>query len=96
MPITKSAAKALRKDLKKSIINKPIRTQYKTTIKKVKENPTLENLKEAYSSLDKAAKKRVIHKNKASRLKSKLAKLVKKEKPVKKQAKLKKKSSKKK
>ena len=43
-----------------------------------KEKEILEKLAKAYRELDIAAKKNVIHKNKASRLKSRLAKSVKK------------------
>ena len=40
---------------------------------KAKKEPKANNLKKAYSLLDKAAKRKIIHKNKASRLKSQLA-----------------------
>jgi len=50
----------------------------KEAIKKFKANPSEELLRVVYSMLDRAAKKRVIHKNKAARLKSRLSRLVKK------------------
>lgn len=75
MPITRSALKALRKDHRRTKINKLIRLQYRTAVKKAQRFPTKINLKMAYSVLDRAAKKKVIHKNKAARLKSKLAKI---------------------
>lgn len=75
MPVTKSASKALRRDQRRTEINKPIRSRYKAVVKKALQKPSLKNLKEAYSVLDETAKKKTIHKNKAARLKSKLAKL---------------------
>lgn len=75
MPVTKSASKALRRDQRRTEINKPIRSRYKAVVKKALQKPSLKNLKEAYSVLDETAKKKIIHKNKAARLKSKLAKL---------------------
>jgi len=74
MPITKSAAKALRRDKRRQLINQKIRSSYKTAVKKARQNPTKENLRQAYSVLDRAAKKKVIHRNKAARLKSRLTK----------------------
>ena len=73
MPITKSALKALRQSFRKAKINKPIKTKYKTALKKAQANPNKKNLSLAYSALDKAVKKKIIHRNKAARLKSKLA-----------------------
>jgi len=78
LPITKSAKKALRRDKRKAKINKPIRLKVRDSIKKMRQSPTNKNLKSAYSSLDKAAKKKIVHKNKANRLKSRLSKLLKK------------------
>jgi len=80
MPIIKSAKKALRRDKRRTIVNKKINDQVKAALKKSRKNPSKKNLKEAFSYLDKAAKKNVIHKNKASRLKSRLSKLAKKKK----------------
>jgi len=77
MPITKSALKALRRDKNKTIINKPVVSRYKNSFKKASLNPSLDNLKKAFSAIDRAVKKKVIHKNKAARLKSKLGKLLK-------------------
>ncbi|PIS08935.1 hypothetical protein COT75_04255 [Candidatus Beckwithbacteria bacterium CG10_big_fil_rev_8_21_14_0_10_34_10] len=44
----------------------------------MRQKPSKENLKEVYSYLNRAVKKNIIHKNKASRLKSRLSKLLKK------------------
>lgn len=75
MPITKSAKKALRQSKRKAEVNKSIRTSVKRIVAKVRKSPNLENLKKAYSILDRAAKKKVIKKGKADRLKSRLTKL---------------------
>lgn len=47
----------------------------KAALKKAKEKPTKKNLALAYSAVDRAVKKKVIHQNKAARLKSRLAKM---------------------
>ena len=71
----------------------------KTALSLARKKISLENIKKAESLLDQAAKKRVIPKKRASRLKSRLAKLLKKTKsekktkPPKKTKKLKKKAS---
>ncbi len=80
MPIIKSAKKALRRDKRRAIVNKKIKDKVKATLKKSRKNPNKKNLKETFSFLDRAAKKNVIHRNKASRLKSRLSKLAKKKK----------------
>ena len=77
MPITKSALKALRQDKKRAIQNGPIRSKAKSAIDAFKASPTVASLSMVFKTLDRAAKKNIIHKNKASRLKSRLSKLVK-------------------
>ena len=72
MPIKKAAKKALRSSRKKYEHNQEIKKSLKKAIKKTDEK----NIGTTFSMLDKAAKKNVIHKNKASRLKSRLAKKV--------------------
>ncbi len=81
MPILKSSKKALRRSRRKAKSNLVVRELYKEALKKARKNPTEANLKKAYSLLDKAAKTNVIHKNKASRLKSRLARLASKKSP---------------
>jgi len=76
MPITKSAQKTLRQEKRRRRFNFLIRKKIKLALKTAKKEPTAINVKKAIQILDRAAKKKVIHKNKASRLKSKLAKLV--------------------
>lgn len=74
MPITQSAKKALRRDKRRAIVNLRIKRKMKAALKKAKEKPIKKNLALAYSALDRAVKKKIIHKNKAARLKSKLTK----------------------
>ncbi|NMC35544.1 30S ribosomal protein S20 [Candidatus Beckwithbacteria bacterium] len=75
MPIIKSAKKALRQSKRRASFNKPVKSKAKTMLKKAYQTPTKENLSEAFSSLDKAIKRKLFHKNKVARLKSQLAKL---------------------
>ncbi len=77
MPITKNAQKALRVSKRKNIVNSRVRSQVKTTLDKVKSEPTAENVASAYSAVDTAVKKNLMHRNKAARLKSQVASSVK-------------------
>jgi len=90
MPVTKSAKKALKQGIRRGKENDKTRRAYKLAIKKFKKEPVPKNLSWAYSKIDRAAKKNVIHKNKAARLKAQLPRLI-----IKPSAKAKKKSSKK-
>lgn len=83
MPITKSAKKALRQSLRRRVQNLKRKEAYKSGIKDIRKLIAGQNIEEAkqllprlYKALDKAAKTRVIAKNKASRLKSRLTKLI--------------------
>jgi len=76
MPITKSAIKKLRSDKKKALYNKSTKTKAKSAIDLVRAQSTGENLAMAFSMIDKAAKKGVIKKGKADRIKSRLSKKV--------------------
>jgi len=84
MPIIKSAKKALRQSKRRNARN----VVYKTKIHKTKKTITKEllakdlekakgDLNAFYKIVDKASKRNVIHKNKANRLKSRLAKKIK-------------------
>jgi len=84
MPITKSAKKALRGSLVKKARNDRNKKNIKESVKKieklVKEKKNAEAKKllpNAYSVIDKAAKRGVIKKNTASRKKSQLSKMTK-------------------
>ncbi len=84
MPITKSAKKALRGSLVKKAMNDRNKKNIKESVKKieklVKEKNKVEAKKllpNAYSVIDKAAKRGVIKKNTASRKKARLSKITK-------------------
>ena len=74
MPIIKSAKKKVRQDKKRRIVNLKNFDKYKTALSLARKKPTLTNIKAAESLIDQAAKKKIIHKNKASRLISRLTK----------------------
>lgn len=76
MPIIKSAIKKMRKDKKRTEHNKEIENKVKGLIKNVRRAPDAQKLSEVFSALDKAAKTNLIPKNRASRLKSRLSKLM--------------------
>jgi len=76
LPVHKSAKKRLRQSQKANIQNRSIKSEIKTFVKKVEASLDEKDLKETVSLLDKAARKKVIHENQASRLKSRLTKLV--------------------
>jgi small subunit ribosomal protein S20 len=77
MPRTKSAKKALKVARKRTIHHKRLKERIKGLIKSFKRGQA--NISEVSRALDKAAKKRVIHKNKAARLKSRLMRLFQKQ-----------------
>lgn len=77
MPILKSALKKLRQDKKRTLINKPYRVKMREAVKQMRLKKTKKALESAFAALDKAAKRKVIHKNRAARLKSRLSRLVK-------------------
>lgn len=84
MPVIKSAIKKARQDERARKRNRVIRDNYKAAAKKVRKlaeskdaKKAAEALKEAYSKIDVAAKKGIIHKNNASRRKKRLAATVK-------------------
>ncbi len=77
--INRSAMKRVRQAEKRRLRNKAMKTRIKNTIKKLLKaegEERLQLLREAYSLLDKAARKGIIHENTAARKKQKLAKLV--------------------
>ena len=78
MPITSSAKKALRRDKRRQTVNYKVRANVKKaidTIRKGSNDP--KDLSRMQSILDKAAKTKFFHPKKASRIKSRLNKLVK-------------------
>ena len=83
MPNSPSAKKALRKSQKRRLANRSQRSALRTDVKKarvalddedVTQDATAAAVKAAMRHLDKSAGKGLIHKNKAARLKSRLAK----------------------
>ena len=79
----KSQKKRIRQAEKARIRNKAVRSELKTLVKRVRENVEAENLegaqeaaRRAYSKLDKAAAKGIIHKNQAANRKAGVQKLV--------------------
>ncbi len=84
MPITKSAKKALRQNIRRRLKNLKRKTELKTVIKQYKKiiaagekEKAKEFLSQVYKKLDKAAKVNLIKKNKSGRLKSRLSRLLK-------------------
>lgn len=83
MPNTKSAAKAMRQAERRRKFNIRTKDKFKAAVKEVRKNVSAgskdeaaKSLSAAMAALDKAAKKGVIHKNTASRKKSRLAKAI--------------------
>ena len=80
MPNVKSAEKRMRTNKIREQRNKQKRSRLRTAIKKVRTAETAETAETAYleakSLLDRASAKRLIHPNKAARLKSQLAGVV--------------------
>lgn len=74
MPVTKSAKKALKQDRRNAIFNLRIKKRLREVLKTFSQKPTREGLSSAYSVLDHAVNSNVIHKNRAARIKAKLAK----------------------
>ncbi|MBR2651532.1 30S ribosomal protein S20 [bacterium] len=70
----KSNEKSLRKNTKRHENNHAQLSKMRTIVKKTRVNPSNEKLNEAYKVVDTVARKKIIHKNKANRLKSRLAK----------------------
>lgn len=83
MPNIKSAAKAMRQSTRRRIRNLAKKDAFRKAVKNVrkliaagKKTEAMEAMKKAMQALDKAAKTRVIHKNTASRKKSRLTKAI--------------------
>ena len=73
MPIIKSAKKRVKTARKATIRNSKTKRSLKASLKAMVASPSSKNHSEYQSNLDKAAKKGVIHKNKAARLKKQAA-----------------------
>lgn len=75
MPIIKSAKKALRQAGRRRERNQVWKNKLKEGVKKATAEKSPAALSAAYKIIDKSAKAGIIKKNKASRMKSRLAKL---------------------
>ncbi|OGM78054.1 hypothetical protein A2376_01120 [Candidatus Woesebacteria bacterium RIFOXYB1_FULL_47_31] len=76
MPVTKTAKRALRSSKKKTVVNKLITSRLAAAVRLAKKKPTQDKIVKAISLADRAAKTNLIHKNKASRIKKALNKLL--------------------
>jgi ribosomal protein S20 len=74
MPVTKSAIKKLAQDRKREVANDALRRKLREAVKKTSKKEG--SLDKAFAIIDKAAKNKLIHKNKAARLKSALSKIM--------------------
>jgi len=75
MPILKNAQKALRSSVAKAEANHRLKSQVKTAMDNVKAKADPATTAAAFSSLDKALKRKIFKKNKVARLKSQISKL---------------------
>lgn len=89
MPNIKSAKKRLRQDRVRRLRNRSVKASLKTATKRVRDAvaggdlaKAEETLRAAAKRFDQAAAKGVIHKNAASRTKSRLSALIRKKKPA--------------
>lgn len=74
MPVTKTAKRALRSSKRKQKVNKLVISGLDAAIRVAKKTHNRDKVLKAISLADRAAKKKVIHKNKAARIKSSLGK----------------------
>jgi small subunit ribosomal protein S20 len=77
VPNIKSSKKDMRKSRKAAVRNRAQRASLRTAMKKATDAGTPEATKEAVKLLDRAARKGLIHRNKAARHKSVMAKAAK-------------------
>jgi small subunit ribosomal protein S20 len=84
MPHTQSAKKRLKQSQRRKARNRSVKAELRTEVKKVRSavaagngEEAKTNLVSAQTKLDRAAGRRIIHKNKAARVKSRLSKALK-------------------
>lgn len=75
MPVIKSAIKKLRQDKKRELQNDALRNSLKSAVRAAKKTKTGKAVTTAIKIIDKSAKNKIIHRNKAARLKSAVSKL---------------------
>ncbi len=76
MPVTRGAIKKLKQDKKRTKLNLLLKKKIKNVIKQYKRSPNKKLYSKAVSVLDVAKKKKLYHRNKVARIKSRLAKLL--------------------
>lgn len=76
MPVTISAKKKLKQDIKRKKFNSIAKYAASRAIKTYRKNPSDKLLQKTFSLLDKMKKKKLFHANKVARLKSALSKLI--------------------
>ncbi len=76
MPILANAKKALRSTQRKTKYNNLVSAQMRGSLKKIVVEPNADNLSEVFSDVDKALKRKLIHRNKAARIKARASKLL--------------------
>ncbi len=81
MPVTKTAKRALRGSKRKGIVNTLIVSRLEKAIRSAKKSKKQTDILKVISLADRASKKHTIHKNKAARIKSTMAKLAPKKSP---------------
>jgi len=74
VPRIKSAKKRMRQARARTEHNRAQRSSIKTAVKKARTETTKDNVAKAMQSLDRGARKGLIHRNAAARKKSRLAK----------------------
>lgn len=77
MPVTKTAKRALRGSLRKAEVNKLLVSRMEIALRIAKKTEEEKEILKAVSLTDRLAKRKIIHKNKAARIKSRLSKLFK-------------------
>ncbi len=78
MPVTKTAKRALRSSQKKLKVNKTLISRLEIAMRGAKKSKSEKDIKKATSLADRASKKKIIHSNKAGRIKKMLSSLSKK------------------
>ena len=72
----KSNKKRHVQDKKKRSLNHSKNSEYRTVVKKTRVSKSQEDLDKTYSVVDKAAKRKRMHKNKANRIKSRVSRAI--------------------
>ncbi|RLC32720.1 30S ribosomal protein S20 [Candidatus Woesebacteria bacterium] len=76
MPVTKTAKRALRSSKKKWLMNSVLKSRLEIATRLAKKEKSEKTIKEAISLTDRAAKRKIIHRNKAARIKKGLSGLI--------------------